>query len=157
MEITRLHTANHNNGFGGTDKRLWTTLPTVQSNARGCPSLWTPYEVPSWPVVWNRHQHETSCCLLATTLDTSFFCSGIHAFMPQWDTYLNFGFYIACNRLIIYHLIQQLYSQQQTITCHFPVCLVHVVASTRPSSGRSPAKEYSNDRFCSRCAYVESK
>jgi len=115
MEITRLHTANDTSGYGVTDRRLWTTLPTVQSNAQGCPSLLTPYEVPSWPVVWNRHQHEASCCLLAATLDTSFSCVGAQTFMPQWDTYLNFVFYIACNRLIIFHLIQQLYSQQQTI------------------------------------------
>ena len=152
-----MHTANHTNGHGFTGRRLWTSLPTVQSNAQGCPSLWTPYEVPSWPVVWNRHQHEASCCLLATTLDTSFFCTGIQTFMSQWDKYLNFVFYIACNRLIIYHLIQQLYSQQRTIICHFPLCLVLVAASTRPSSGRSPAKEYSNDRFSSTRAYVESE
>jgi hypothetical protein len=157
MLITRLHTANRANGYGVTGRRLWTTLLTVQSDAQGCPSLLTPYEMPSWPVVWNRHQHEASCCLLAMTLDTSFFCPGIQAFMPQWDTYLNFVFYIVCDRLIIYHLIQKLYSQQQTITCHFPVCLVHVAASKWPSSGRPAAKEYSNDRFCSRCAYVESK
>jgi hypothetical protein len=80
-----------------------------------------------------------------------------HQFLLQWDTYLNFGFYIADLRLIIYHLIQQPHSQQQTITCHFPVCPVHVAACTRPSSGRAPAVEYSNDCFCSRCAYVELK
>jgi hypothetical protein len=46
--------------------------------------------------------------------------------------------HITCKRLIIHHLIQQLYSEQHTISCHFTMCLVHVSTSTRPSSGRFP-------------------
>ena len=49
---------------------------------------------------------------------------------------------IPCNRLI-QHLIQQLHNQQKAIICHFTMCLLHVSASTWPSSGRYPTKEYS--------------
>ena len=42
-------------------------------------------------------------------------------------------------------------------TTYIYICLLHVLASTWPSSGRSPTKEYNNGRFCYRCTYVESK
>jgi hypothetical protein len=65
-------------------------------------------------------------------------------------------FHITCNILIVQHSIQHQHSEQQAVTCQFTVCLLLVSASTWPSSGRSPTKEYNNGRFCYRCACVES-
>jgi hypothetical protein len=65
--------------------------------------------------------------------------------------------HIPCNRQNIQNLIQQF--AQSVINNHlsFMMSLLHVSASTRPSSGRLCTKEYRYSKFCRRCACVKLK